>query len=212
MPSLPVPYGGAFIIVSLFDGVLPFHVPLWRGPGGGFGLLGEQSLQQPPPAEEDRDTSTSSATFELEPFAFVLDPCIMSLSGGASFSCRLWRGLHYCPPLEGGLCHNAEWSLRDASQASWQSRVFGYLGDCFSRCCSFAMTLRHSLRGPGGGFGLLGEQSLQQPPPAEEDRDTSTSSATFELEPFAFVLDPCIMSLSGGGQGEVTTTTSAGRG
>ena len=82
MPSLPVPYGGAFIIVSLFDGVLPFHVPLWRGPGGGFGLLGEQSLQQPPPAEEDRDTSTSSATFELEPFAFVLDPCIMSPSGG----------------------------------------------------------------------------------------------------------------------------------
>ena len=45
------------------------------------------------------------------------------------------------------LCHNAEWSLRDASQASWQSRVFGYLGDCFSRCCSFAMTLRHSLVG-----------------------------------------------------------------
>ena len=136
----------------------------------------------------------------------------LSLSGRASFSCRLWRGLHYCPPLEGGLCHNAEWSLRDASQASWQSPVFGYLGDCFSRCCSFAMTLRHSLKGPGGGFGLLGEQSLQQPPPAEEDRDTSTSSATFELEPFAFVLDPCIMSLSGGGQGEVTTTTSAGRG
>jgi len=32
---LPVPYGGAFIIVSLLDGVLPFRVPLWRGPGGG---------------------------------------------------------------------------------------------------------------------------------------------------------------------------------
>ncbi len=48
-------------------------------------------------------------------------------------------------PLPLRLCHNAEWSLRDASQASWQSRVFGYLGDCFSRCCSFAMTLRHSL-------------------------------------------------------------------
>ena len=61
--------------------------------------------------------------------------------------CRRWGFV--CPPHGGRLCHNAEWSLRDASQASWQSRVFGYLGDCFSRCCSFAMTLRHSLRGLG---------------------------------------------------------------
>ena len=101
------------------------------GAGGGFGLLGEQSLQQPPPALRatsasggqghfdklsDR-ASTSSASFELAPFAFVLDPCIMSPS---------WRG------------------------------------------------------GAGGGFGLLGEQSLQQPPPALRATSASGGQGHFD--------------------------------
>ena len=48
---LPVPYGGAFIIVSLLDGVPPFHVSLRRGPGGGY----DNHLRHfvtPPPAED----------------------------------------------------------------------------------------------------------------------------------------------------------------
>ena len=70
------------------------------------------------------------------------------------------------------LCQNAEWSLRDASQASWQSRVFGYLGDCFSRCCSFAMTLRHSLPSKGGHEKSNSPEgdNLLCPPPAEVSR------------------------------------------
>ena len=46
------PHGGAFIIVPLIEGVPYFCPPHRGGAGGGFGLLGEQSLQQPPPAED----------------------------------------------------------------------------------------------------------------------------------------------------------------
>ena len=64
----------------------------------------------------------------------------------------LCRRLGFICPLHGGrLCHNAERSLRDASQASWQSRVFGYLGDCFSRCCSSRNDITTQPEGVGGG-------------------------------------------------------------
>ena len=89
MPSLPVPYGGAFIIVSLFDGVLPFHVPLWRGPGGGFGLLGEQSLQQPPPAFH----ATSASGGHMEGSPVGLPPYLSPF----------WRGPHFFVPLMEGV-------------------------------------------------------------------------------------------------------------
>jgi hypothetical protein len=103
---------------------------------------------------------------------------------------RLLRSLHslamtFLPLYPLRLCHNAEWSLRDASQASWQSRVFGYLGDCFSRCCSFAMTLRHSLPSKGGHEKSNSPEgdNLLCPPPAEVSRSDGGGRCNLPLYP-----------------------------